>query len=502
MKLQYPISFALSFLLFSSSAQAGAALDPREIQIKSIDFETGVVELFNFGISAQPLDGFRFCTQDDNETLRYTASTGFNGNTIQAGASFFIHYNNDAPGGALNAINRSTLGGTMALPLDNNAHALSLYFPPVNFGNGNTMADHVQWNINGADNATADERSDEAEAGGVWKDQSQWVSTIPNTRRIVLTDYSGTELHGPRSYTCVSSNVWSWYRFEEPTTMQTEDIADHAVSNATYFVPGDVQNGWVEWLDHPNQTMENRNSHSLFWSKPLPQKSDSPIFTNFTLETIMQFNPGGEFIDFFSWGTGNGFSDTNSLISAGWIDSGAEDITIDLRDKDVGSSTSTQIRFPIDFPADHHWHHIAFVKEATDLHLYIDYSLRATAILSSAADGGYLFDTNALIRLGSAPNNASAANTNNVADEIRLTLAALGPNEFIYPTQPIIQSCRKDPNLVVRVLVKTSTTYQVQGTTSPTGSWSIGGPFTSSTSQLDVNIGAPAGPFFIRIVEP
>ena len=497
------LSTITTYLAFTIAGLAGAVvLSPRDVQIKSIDFEIGIVELFNFSMDTQPLDGFRFCTQDDNETLKYTSSGGFNGKTIAAGDSFFVHYNNDAPGGALNAINRSTLGGVMALPLNNDAYGLSLYFPPVNFNNGNTMADHAQWNINGVDNTTADERADEAETGGVWKDQNQWISTTPDTRRIVLTDYSGDELHGPRSYSCVASNVWTWYRFEEPLVAESEDLADHAISNATYFLAGTIHHGWSEWYDHPNQSIDNRHSLSQFFSKPIPQKNNSPTFTDFTLETIMQFNPGGEFIDFMSWGTGSGFFDTNCLISGGWIDVGSDDFSISIRDQENGTTTSTDINYPIDFPADHQWHHIAFVKSGGDLSLFIDYTLRATTTLPPASDGSFSFDTDARIRLGSAPNNTNTADTNNVADEIRFTLAALTPNQFLYPSQPLIRSLSKEATITMRVLAKTNTMYRVEGTSSPTNSWSPGGSFTSANPQINLDLGNPSGLNYFRIVEP
>ena len=78
---------------------------------------------------------------------------------------------------------------------------MQIYFAPVSFGNGNTIADHVQWSVDGVDDRTADERSDEAQTGGVWTDQSAWIATSADTLRIELNDPAAAELHGPENYT-------------------------------------------------------------------------------------------------------------------------------------------------------------------------------------------------------------------------------------------------------------------------------------------------------------
>ena len=56
------------------------------------------------------------------------------------------------------------IGGNFALPLDagasGDAYALGLYINS-GFGAGANIADHIQFSFGGADNFTADERSDE-----------------------------------------------------------------------------------------------------------------------------------------------------------------------------------------------------------------------------------------------------------------------------------------------------------------------------------------------------
>ncbi len=177
------------------------AASPRDVQIRSIDLSAGVIELFNFGAVDADLSGWRFCTHDEAVIRRYTGSSSLNGITLPAGGSLFIHTLNDAdePG----EINVALLGA-FALPVDGDdpadAYAIQIYFPPVSFGNGNTIADHAQFSFGGVDNLTADERSDEAESGGVWVDQTEWIATAADSGRIELVGQCGRELHSPADY--------------------------------------------------------------------------------------------------------------------------------------------------------------------------------------------------------------------------------------------------------------------------------------------------------------
>ena len=192
-------SLPLLFLLVLLGSATMASAAPRDVQIVAIDFDTQVIELFNFGATTEPLDGWRFCSHDASFVRRYSSSTALNGLSIAPGESLFIHLNNDS-GGASGSIDRPS--GGWALPMDQDAYGLQLYFPPVSFGNGATIADHLQWSLGGVDNATADERSDEAEAGGVWTDQDLWISTVDDAGFLMLDEAAnGLVLHGPDDYT-------------------------------------------------------------------------------------------------------------------------------------------------------------------------------------------------------------------------------------------------------------------------------------------------------------
>ena len=174
-----------------------ALAGPRDVQITEVNLETGVVELQNLGTATESLNGWRFCSHNTSLVRRYSATPGLNGISLAPGESLFVHFNNDAS--ASDEINISTIGGNFA-DLEVEAYGLQIYFPPISFGNGNSIADHLQWSLNGADNVTADDRSDEAQNGGVWVDQTDWISIAVDTDIIRLTDFSNTVLHSPANY--------------------------------------------------------------------------------------------------------------------------------------------------------------------------------------------------------------------------------------------------------------------------------------------------------------
>lgn len=224
----------LSIVLFVASATAAE----RDIQIRSIDLQNAVIELFNFGTTDESLDRWQFCTQDDNQTRVYSSFSGLNGVTIEAGTSFFIHFNNDAPGGP-DSRNASQVG-RFAGPLDTGPYGMSLYFPPVSFSNGNRIADHLQWSEGGVDNDRADERSDEAQAGGVWTDQSAWIATDADTIRIRLVDESGKALHGPDDYEAIGPpQEGAAFHRGDSDGSGTIDITDGVVTLNILFVGGE-----------------------------------------------------------------------------------------------------------------------------------------------------------------------------------------------------------------------------------------------------------------------
>ncbi len=192
-----------SLVIVSAGIFAPVGLaDNRDVQFRGINLDTGVVEVFNYGVDAIDLTGWRFCSHDDNQRRRYSSADGLDGMTLEAGASIFVHFNNDAPNEP-GHFDRFGLGD-FATPLGPGVFAMGLYFPTkdgfVIFGDGDFIADHLQWSIDGQDNDIADERSDEAVTGGVWIGESAWIVTDKSTGYIRLNDFTGGILHGPDDY--------------------------------------------------------------------------------------------------------------------------------------------------------------------------------------------------------------------------------------------------------------------------------------------------------------
>lgn len=190
-----------AFVMLGLAAGVASAA-PRDVQFVRFDVPGRIVELHNLGSDPVDLSGWRTCSHSGNQIRRYSAIAGLDGITIASGESLFIHLLNDAPTRP-NAINATTIGGQFA-NLTTGAYGLSIYFPNaqgnVLFTDGNLIADHIQWNIGGIDDPTADERSDEAVAGGVWTAVDEWVETSAATEWVLLVDLSGAALHGPVSY--------------------------------------------------------------------------------------------------------------------------------------------------------------------------------------------------------------------------------------------------------------------------------------------------------------
>jgi len=192
-------------LVLASCLTGTAIAAPRDIQIRSVDFGLGIVELHNFGDTTEALDGWQFCTFDEDESFQYTFLTGMNGLSIAAGESLFVHTLGDAPAEP-NRINVSSLGGGFARPVDTTNFVMSLYGAGSGFISPDRMVDHLMWNANGVPGAN-DGRASVAVAAGLWSATSDWISTTDSSMRTRLTDENGGLLHDSSDYEVVNRLV-------------------------------------------------------------------------------------------------------------------------------------------------------------------------------------------------------------------------------------------------------------------------------------------------------
>lgn len=200
---------ALLVALLQHRADAG----PRDIQIRSYDFNTRILELHNYGTGTIDLSGWRFLSHSalpgKINKATFDISTGepfgLNGVLLDAGKSVFIHFLNDhfqrplhRPQNEVGPFANTSLA--FNTPSHDIAYAIGLYPLVADFEDPATMVDHIQWSPGGADDESADERSDDAVTAGLWNDEAAWIPTLADTVRIALEDASGGNLHGPASY--------------------------------------------------------------------------------------------------------------------------------------------------------------------------------------------------------------------------------------------------------------------------------------------------------------
>jgi len=197
-------------LIVSSVFSFGATVagTSQDIQFSNINFETQVIELHNFGSDEISLDGWRFCSHDETDGFDYTSSTGFNGQSIAAGESLFVHWDNDASDS--NAINISSLGGRWIddLNADSEGAGISINLYNNNlggFGSSAAIVDHIQYSFEGANVASpANVRGSVATGASIWGSTTDWIAVDADSTGLTLTGpaFTGLEnLQGSASFT-------------------------------------------------------------------------------------------------------------------------------------------------------------------------------------------------------------------------------------------------------------------------------------------------------------
>ncbi len=181
----------------------------RDVQIRSIDFASQTLELHNFGSTTWDLDGWRFCTHDEIDGFDYTGAAGLNGQSLAAGESLFIDWDNNGSGG--DTINVNSLGGNWIDDLTTGgvgeAIQIGLYTSSP-FGTAANLVDHVQYSFNGDDVNGADNRGTVAESANLWTDQNLWVSIDTDSTGLILdaNPFPGAgSSHSPTSYSALTA---------------------------------------------------------------------------------------------------------------------------------------------------------------------------------------------------------------------------------------------------------------------------------------------------------
>lgn len=225
----YLVFVAVAFAALPTLAQAQLIGSAEDVQIRSVDFNSQVLELFNFGSSSLDLDGWRFCTHDEVDGFDYTSSSGLNGVSLAAGSSLSIHWNDDASGP--NAINVSSLGGAWIddLSVDDTGDGISLgLYRSGPFGNSDNLIDHVQYSFDGANiGGSANPRGTVAVNAGLWGNTADWISVDESSNNLVLVD---DPFPGANSETHTSSSYSVNVAVPEPSAMLVLSLGFAAIS--------------------------------------------------------------------------------------------------------------------------------------------------------------------------------------------------------------------------------------------------------------------------------
>ena len=200
------------FAVTGSHAIAQVAGSEEDVQIRSINLETQVLELHNFGDVARPLNGWRFCSHDEIDGFDYTSPTGLNGMSLKAGGSLFVHWLNNAT--MYNQVNIDSLGGESIddLIADTPGSAISIgIYKTSGFGIADNLVDHIQYSFEGANVPSATPRGGVAVDAELWTATTDWISVDENSMSMLLTadPFPGVgNSHGPTSYEVTGSETF------------------------------------------------------------------------------------------------------------------------------------------------------------------------------------------------------------------------------------------------------------------------------------------------------
>jgi len=229
--------------------------------------------------------------------------------------------------------------------------------------------------------------------------------------------------------------TWAWWRFEEGTGTVTRDHLGHFPMQ---YITNTYGANWLDmdptWRYSGEKDLLDQHGLSAYAVEVVNPCTNTPVFTNWTIEALMRCDTNG-FLDtaaILNW-----TARTNGRYHGATINySLGMNFTpmIDLRDaQEVDSYNCDHFTSRATLPADNEWHHIAAVKEGTNLYFYRDSLMCTNYSLSSYASGSYQFSTNTSLFLGRAANSNAAVRTNHALSELRFTCRALAPCEFMQP---------------------------------------------------------------------
>lgn len=294
--------------------------------------------------------------------------------------------------------------------------------------------------------------------------------------------------------------TWAWWRFGHTGESVIEDLGRcaPALFDSTPYATGAPV--YAEWLYDGDGDRHNEGARFKPASEDMSFTEDSPCVTNWTVEAIARLSTRPELINIQVLAAGHGppLSITNSYLAL-YITRPEGDMGSNLRDDEQGTQGAVNYVAHQAYPMDEKWHHVAWVKEDADLRMYVDYSCIHTSFLNSTAGGGYCFRTDARARVGQALNNGNTASRYDIFDEVRFSLRALDPGEFLQSAQPILLGTPGHPqsapwDFSVRTLSNRTYRVDLQTNLLQSANWLELTNFTSEGFTSSFHLPLPAPP--------
>lgn len=299
-------------------------------------------------------------------------------------------------------------------------------------------------------------------------------------------------------------HILAWWRLDDALTPFADQLG--AFHSPTQPSPGIL----VAPNNHPYDPLHdgaNDLTNEAVIRKPISANlacaRTTPVFSNWTLESIFRHDPAQTANTLFDWGTSIGSNSERSFIS--FSHRSIYQLCANLRDAHQTTTDKDWLPFLAAYTPDARWHHAAMVKDGTNLYTYLDYQLISVTNLSSAASGGYIFDTNSVARIGQTLNNGNTSIEQDFFDQVRFSRVALTPRQFLQPARPLILASPHsalDPEWQLTVKTIQGRKYQIE-TTGVLANifWAPYYNFTATGPLSSIDVSITSARRFIRIRE-
>ncbi len=289
----------------------------------------------------------------------------------------------------------------------------------------------------------------------------------------------------------------AWFRFEDDAHDQITEHTGSFRPAPLYFTGFFAPCAWSQ-LKIENDVVHNRNAYRNAISADISRNALTNFFlNNWTLEFLASIDDSETTaisrLLFEITTSEPAMTATNAQISIIWATN--QFLYASLR-KDRCDLPGGLHNIPqaVPLPADHRWHHIAFVRSGQYLETYLDYELyRYVELTLPISDGSYHLTTNHYAVLGDVDYTHNSS-----MDEIRLTGRALAPDEFLSINGAAFMGNLRleGTNFHACVEQRDHTGHRIEINTNNLAgnSWATWHTYTATGTTQDISFGLPTVP--------